>query len=34
MTKLLPVAYAFLVVLVGLTVLLVAADLVNPVKLS
>jgi membrane-associated protease RseP (regulator of RpoE activity) len=34
MTKLLPMAYAFLVVLVGLTVLLVAADLVNPVKLS
>ena len=34
MTKLLPVAYVFLVVLVGLTVLLVAADLVNPVKLS
>jgi membrane-associated protease RseP (regulator of RpoE activity) len=34
MTKLLPVAYAFLFVLVGLTVLLVAADLVNPVKLS
>jgi membrane-associated protease RseP (regulator of RpoE activity) len=34
MTKLLPMAYGFLVILVGLTVLLVAADLVNPVRLS
>jgi len=34
MTKLLPMAYAFLIVLVGLTVLLVAADLINPITLS
>ena len=34
MTKLLPLAYAFLIVVVGLTVLLVAADLVNPVTIS
>jgi membrane-associated protease RseP (regulator of RpoE activity) len=34
MTKLLPVAYAFLILVVGLTVLLVAADLVNPVTIS
>lgn len=34
MNRLLPLAYGFLVVLVGLTVLLVAADLINPVTLS
>jgi membrane-associated protease RseP (regulator of RpoE activity) len=34
MTKLLPLAYGFLILVVGLTVLLVAADLVNPVTIS
>jgi membrane-associated protease RseP (regulator of RpoE activity) len=34
MTKLLPMAYGFLILVVGLTVLLVAADLVNPVTIS
>src|SRR5882757_47290 len=34
MTKLLPMAYGFLILVIGLTVLLVAADLVNPVTLS
>jgi membrane-associated protease RseP (regulator of RpoE activity) len=33
LTKLLPAAYVFLALLVGLTVLLLAADIVNPVQL-
>jgi membrane-associated protease RseP (regulator of RpoE activity) len=33
LTKLLPVAYLFLVLIVGLTVLLVAADIFNPVQI-
>lgn len=34
MNKLLPLAYGFLVLVVGLTVLLLAADIVNPITLS
>jgi membrane-associated protease RseP (regulator of RpoE activity) len=34
MTKLLPATYAFLMVIIGLTVLLLAADLLNPVTLN
>ena len=34
MTKLLPATYAFLMVIIGLTVLLLAADLINPVTLT
>jgi len=33
LTKLLPVAYVFLVLIVGLTVLLLAADIINPVEI-
>jgi len=33
LTKLLPAAYLFLILLVGLTVLLLAADIVNPVQI-
>jgi membrane-associated protease RseP (regulator of RpoE activity) len=33
LTKLLPAAYVFLILLVGLTVLLLAADIVNPVQI-
>ncbi|MGQ0624041.1 MAG: M50 family metallopeptidase [Sporichthyaceae bacterium] len=34
MNKLLPLAYGFLVVIIGLTVLLLAADIINPITLS
>jgi membrane-associated protease RseP (regulator of RpoE activity) len=34
MSKLLPATYAFLMVIVGLTVLLLAADILNPVQLT
>jgi membrane-associated protease RseP (regulator of RpoE activity) len=33
LTKLLPIAYVFLVLIVGLTVLLVAADIINPLQI-
>ncbi|MGQ0632944.1 MAG: M50 family metallopeptidase [Sporichthyaceae bacterium] len=34
MNKLLPLAYGFLVVIIGLTVLLLAADVINPITLT
>jgi membrane-associated protease RseP (regulator of RpoE activity) len=33
LNKLMPVAYAFLLVFVGLTILLLAADITNPIRL-
>jgi hypothetical protein len=33
LNKLMPVAYAFLLVFVGLTLLLLAADITNPIRL-